>query len=56
VPDREELLDRDPKTGIAYPKESSKRLQRTKLGSWRYWRGAFVIVYTWVLLIGSIWL
>jgi hypothetical protein len=31
-------------------------LQRTKLGSWRYWRGAFVIVYTWVLLIGSIWL
>lgn len=56
VPDREELLDRDPKTGIAYPKESSKRLQRTKLGSWRYWRGAFVIAYTWVLLIGSIWL
>jgi hypothetical protein len=44
VPDREELLDRDPKTSIAYPKELAKRLQRTKLGSWRYWRGAFVIV------------
>jgi hypothetical protein len=56
VPDREELLDRDPKTGIAYPKESSKVLKRTKLGSWRYWRGGVVILYTWVLLVGSAWL
>lgn len=56
VPDREELLDRNPKTGIAYPKESSKRLKRTKLGSWRYWRGGFVILYTPALLIGSAWL
>lgn len=56
VPNREDLLDRDPKTGIAYPKETSKRLQKTKLGSWRYWRGGFVILYTWALLIGSAWL
>jgi hypothetical protein len=56
VPNREELLDRDPKTGIAYPKESSKILHRTKLGSWRYWRGGVVILYTWALLVGSAWL
>lgn len=56
VPDREELLDRDPKSGVAYPKESSKRIHRTKLGSWRYWRGGFVILYTLALLIGSAWL
>jgi hypothetical protein len=31
-------------------------LKKTKLGSWRYWRGGLVIVYTWVLLIGSAWL
>ena len=56
VPNREELLDRDAKTGIAYPKESSKVLKKTKLGSWRYWRGGGVILYTVVLVVGSAWL
>ena len=56
VPNREELLDRDPKTGIAYPKDSSKVLRKTMLGSWRYWRGGVVVLYTWVLLVGSAWL
>ncbi|KAH0837680.1 hypothetical protein AYO21_09247 [Fonsecaea monophora] len=55
VPDREELLDRDPVTGVAYPKESSKKTQT----SWVAWifeaQYTFLSVYMTAACVLSFW-
>lgn len=56
VPDREQLLDRHPKTGVAYPKAGARVIQRTAAGGYRYVRAFLAIVYTGLLIIGSSWL
>jgi hypothetical protein len=50
-PDREELLDRDEKTGVAYPKMDSRMPKRTLSGHWRYGRAALAIMYTFALFV-----
>lgn len=57
TPDREDLLERDPKTGVAHPKaEYRVQLRKDAWSAWRYMRNCLAVVYT-VLLIGlSTWL
>ncbi|KAF2846880.1 glycosyltransferase family 2 protein [Plenodomus tracheiphilus IPT5] len=51
--DREELLDRDPHTGIAYPKETSKKLKWTKSNMWQEILYGLLTAYTGILFVGS---
>jgi hypothetical protein len=53
MPDREELLDRDPNTGIAYPKESSKKLQWEKNNVLHEIQYFILTAYTTVLFVGT---
>lgn len=53
MPDREDLLQRDPKTGIAYPKESSKKLQWEKRNVLHELQYFVLTAYTTVLFVGS---
>jgi hypothetical protein len=52
-PDREELLDRDEKTGVAYPKTENRMQKRTAAGSWRYGRAALAMTYTFALFVAN---
>jgi hypothetical protein len=52
-PDREELLDRDEKTGVAYPKMEARTPNRTPAGAWRYARGALGMAYTFALFVAN---
>ncbi|EMC97187.1 glycosyltransferase family 2 protein [Baudoinia panamericana UAMH 10762] len=45
VKPREELLDRDPKTNVAYPKPMATRLKRSAWDFWRYMRASLAMVY-----------
>lgn len=51
TPPRESLLDRNPETGVAYPKAHVRQPMRTRVGSWRYLRPFLAMCYT-VILIG----
>ncbi|KAF1848129.1 glycosyltransferase family 2 protein [Cucurbitaria berberidis CBS 394.84] len=53
MPDREELLQRDPNTGIAYPKESSKKLKWEKKNMLHELQYILLTAYTTVLFVGS---
>ena len=46
MPDREELLDRDPKTGIAHPKKSARKLENSSQSSWFEFEYSLTTVYT----------
>jgi len=52
-PDREELLDRDEKTGVAYPKIEARNSKRTCTGTWRYGRATIAMLYTFALFVGN---
>ena len=52
-PDREELLDRDEKSGVAYPKIEARGVRRTRGGWWRYARGAFAMAWTLAVFVGN---
>jgi hypothetical protein len=52
-PDREELLDRDEKTGVAYPKIEARKSKRTPAGAWRYGRATVAMLYTFVLFVAN---
>jgi hypothetical protein len=52
-PDREELLDRDEKTGVAYPKIEARNSKRTSAGSWRYGRATIAMFYTFALFVAN---
>lgn len=53
---REEILERDPKTGVKYPKAEVMRPGRNAWGLWRYARATLVILYTIFLFTISFWL
>ncbi|RDW76064.1 hypothetical protein BP5796_06885 [Coleophoma crateriformis] len=53
MPDREDLLDRDPKTGIARPKEHWKKQRYAPTTFWHELQYSTVTVYTIVLFFGS---
>lgn len=50
-PDREDLLDRDEKTGVAYPKAEMRKPRRTAAGRWRYVRATISMMYTFALFV-----
>lgn len=52
-PDREELLERDEKTGVAYPKIEARTPKRTPAGIWRYVRPALSMIYTFALFVAN---
>ena len=52
-PDREELLDRDEKTGVAYPKVEARNSRRTPAGAWRYGRATIAMLYTFALFVAN---
>ena len=52
-PDREELLDRDEKTGVAYPKIEARNSRRTPTGAWRYGRATIAMLYTFALFVAN---
>jgi hypothetical protein len=51
--DREELLDRDEKTGVAYPKIEARNSKRTPVGAWRYGRATVAMLYTFALFVAN---
>jgi hypothetical protein len=51
--EREELLERDEKTGVAYPKLESKGARRNRWGWWRYARGALAMAWTVAVFVGN---
>jgi hypothetical protein len=51
--DREDLLDRDATTGIAYPKESAKKLKWEKRNVLHELQYFLLTAYTTVLFVGS---
>lgn len=53
MPDREELLDRNPVTGLAYPKESAKMLKWDKRNVVHELQYSVLTVYTTVLFVGT---
>lgn len=53
VPEREALLERDEKTGVAYPKAESRGVRRSGAGWWRYVRGAVVMGWTLAVFVGN---
>lgn len=53
MPDREDLLQRDPQTGIAYPKENSKKLEWEKSNVLHEMQYFLLTAYTIVLFVGS---
>lgn len=52
-PDREELLDRDEKTGVAYPKIEARISKRTPAGAWRYGRATVAMLYTFAIFVAN---
>lgn len=53
MPDREELLERDEKSGVAYPKPEATGAKRTRRGWWRYVRGAVAMGWTFAIFVGN---
>ncbi|TVY83419.1 Cellulose synthase catalytic subunit [UDP-forming] [Lachnellula suecica] len=53
MPEREEMLDRDPKTGIARPKESWKKTRYSKKTFWHETQYSGVTIYTTVVFVGA---
>jgi hypothetical protein len=53
MPDREELLDRDSKTGIARPKEHWKKQRYAKTSFWHETQYSGVTIFTAVVFFGA---
>lgn len=56
VPDREELLDRDDKTGVAYPKESAKKTSASAVHWLHEVQYTLICCYTAVAFVLSFWI
>lgn len=54
-PDREDLLDRDPETGVAYPKEESKRTKSTFGTYFHEAMYSLLTLYVTVVFVLSFW-
>ncbi|KAH6886329.1 nucleotide-diphospho-sugar transferase [Thelonectria olida] len=53
VPDREELLDRDPKTRVAHPSASSKKIAFGGQAAWFEFELTFSTLYTTLIFVAS---
>lgn len=53
VPDNEELLDRDPKTNVAYPKDSAKQIRNKASNGYFEFQYALVTVYSTMIFVGT---
>lgn len=53
TPDRETLLDRDPKTGIAHPKKESKKIAFSGQATWFEFEYSFSTIFTTVVFAAS---
>jgi len=53
MPPREELLDRDPKTGLARPKEIWKKTRYSKLAFWHEFQYSFATTFTAMVFVGA---
>ena len=53
VPDREELLERDPKTGIARPTKEAKKIGFKGQSAWFEFEYTFTTLYTTLVLVAS---
>jgi len=56
VKDREELLERDPKTGVAHPTKKSKKIAFSGQSSWFEFELTFTTLYTTLILVASFFL
>ena len=52
-PDREELLERDEKTEVSYPRLEARGTRRNRWGWWRYGRGALAMAWTFAVFVGN---
>lgn len=55
-PDREDLLDRDPETRVAYPKAEARLERKNMWIGWRHLVVALAILYTLSLVVLSCYL
>lgn len=53
MPDREELLNRDPKTGIAHPKKEAKKLKNSSQTVWFEFEYSLTTLYTAVCFVAT---
>lgn len=53
VPDNEDLLDRDPKTEVGYPKEESKKIKTKASHSYFEMQYTLMTIYTTVIFAGT---
>lgn len=53
MPDRESLLDRDPKTGVAHPKKESKKVAFSGQATWFEFEYSFTTLFTTLVFIAS---
>jgi hypothetical protein len=53
MPDREDLLDRDPVTGIAHPKKETKSIVWDKTYAFHEIEYTLLTVYTTVIFVGT---
>lgn len=53
VPEREALLDRDPKTGVAHPTKESKKIAFRGQAAWFEFEYTFTTLYTTLILVLS---
>lgn len=56
MPDREELLVRDPQTGVARPKSERKQQRWRKTTFWHETQYSLCTIYTTVIFFGSFWI
>ncbi|KIY02355.1 uncharacterized protein Z520_02493 [Fonsecaea multimorphosa CBS 102226] len=56
MPDREDLLNRDPVTGVAYPKEEAKKTQTSWIAWFHESHYTFITIYTTVVMVLSFWI
>lgn len=53
VPDNEDLLDRDPRTNVAYPKESTKQIRNKSSNGYFEFQYAMMTIYITVVFAGT---
>ena len=53
MPDREALLVRDPKTGVAHPTKESKKIAKTPQSHWFEFEYSFTTLYTTAVFVAS---
>jgi len=56
VPDREDLLVREPETGVAYPSEEARKVKQTSWHLLHEFQYSLICIYTTVVFVYSFWM